>query len=253
MPCIVIRKFVWSWVVRAEGMEFSYLHLNEQHLFRLTEGQTHFSTSWHVQMSVTLNELSIDCSPCKPSHHLQACTQNLPNMKEGVLCKTTNSQPKVMLSSRKSLLYLPWSVRCVCVCVRTQLCVGYAPFILRKDKLLAVFSVDSLYGIGWLKTNPQCLAHAVEAVNKVLLAGVKPVLVVGPKIRVAKACKAIEEFADASGYAVAVMPSGKGQFRETHPNFIGTYWGAVSSPYTSEIVESSDVYIFAGPLFNDYR
>lgn len=156
-----------------------------------------------------------------------------------------------MLSSQKSLLYLPWSVRRVCVL--WYHCLGYAPFILRKDIILSVFCVDSLYGIGWLKTNPQCLAHAVEAVNKVLLAGVKPVLVVGPKIRVAKACKAIEEFADASGYAVAVMPSGKGQFRETHPNFIGTYWGAVSSPYTSEIVESSDVYIFAGPLFNDYR
>jgi pyruvate decarboxylase len=122
------------------------------------------------------------------------------------------------------------------------------PYILTQGPEPA----GSLYGIGWLKTNPQCLAHAVDAVNKVLLAGVKPVLVIGPKIRVAKACKAIEEFADASGYAVAVMPSGKGQFRETHPNFIGTYWGAVSSPYTSEIVESSDVYIFAGPLFNDY-
>lgn len=110
----------------------------------------------------------------------------------------------------------------------------------------------SLYGIGELKSNTMSLEAALDAVDAILSASVKPVLIAGPKLRVAKAQHAFENLATASGYAVAVMPSGKGLFRETHPNFIGTYWGAVSSAFVSEIVESSDVYIFVGPIFNDY-
>ncbi|CAA6654731.1 unnamed protein product [Spirodela intermedia] len=96
------------------------------------------------------------------------------------------------------------------------------------------------------------LEAAVEAAAKFLNKAVKPVLVEGPKIRVARAGKAFVELADASGYAVAVMPSAKGQFPEQHPMFIGTYWGAVSTTFCAEIVESADAYLFAGPIFNDY-
>lgn len=109
-----------------------------------------------------------------------------------------------------------------------------------------------LYGIGNLKTNKLSLEAAVDAVSELLNGSVKPVLIAGPKLRVAKACDAFEELATASGYAVAAMPSAKGFFPETHPNFIGTYWGAVSSMYAAEIVESADRYLFAGPVFNDY-
>ncbi|GFZ02117.1 thiamine pyrophosphate dependent pyruvate decarboxylase family protein [Actinidia rufa] len=77
-------------------------------------------------------------------------------------------------------------------------------------------------------------------------------MVGGPKLRVAKACEAFVELADACGYAVAVMPSAKGLVPEHHPHFIGTYWGVVSTPFCAEIVDSTDAYLLAGPLFNDY-
>lgn len=93
---------------------------------------------------------------------------------------------------------------------------------------------------------------AVEAAAEFLNKAVKPVIVGGPKLRVAKAQQAFVELADASGYPFAVMPSGKGLVPEHHPHFIGTYWGAVSTSFCGEIVESSDAYIFAGPIFNDY-
>lgn len=96
------------------------------------------------------------------------------------------------------------------------------------------------------------LEAAVEAAAEFLNKAVKPVLVAGPKLRVAKAGKAFVEFADASGYAVAVMPSAKGLVPEAHPRFIGTYWGSVSTAFCNEIVESADAYVFAGPIFNDY-
>ncbi|KAK4414601.1 Pyruvate decarboxylase 1 [Sesamum alatum] len=81
---------------------------------------------------------------------------------------------------------------------------------------------------------------------------VKPVMVGGPKLRAARACDAFVQLADACGYAVAVMPSAKGLVPEHHPHFIGTYWGAVSTAFCSEIVESADAYLFVGPIFNDY-
>ncbi|PIA32969.1 hypothetical protein AQUCO_04200008v1 [Aquilegia coerulea] len=101
-------------------------------------------------------------------------------------------------------------------------------------------------------SNQMGLEAAVETTAAFLNKAVKPVLVCGPKLRVAKAQKAFLELADACGYPIAVMPSGKGMVPEHHPHFIGTYWGAVSTSYCGEIVESADAYVFVGPIFNDY-
>ncbi|KAI0497358.1 hypothetical protein KFK09_020581 [Dendrobium nobile] len=101
-------------------------------------------------------------------------------------------------------------------------------------------------------SNQMGLECAVAATAEFLNKAVKPVLVGGPKLRVAKAGEAFVELADACGYPVAVMPSAKGLVTENLPRFIGTYWGAVSTAFCSEIVESADAYLFAGPIFNDY-
>ncbi|CAH9142170.1 unnamed protein product [Cuscuta epithymum] len=101
-------------------------------------------------------------------------------------------------------------------------------------------------------SNPMGLEAAVEAAAEFLNKAVKPVMVGGPKLRAAKACKSFVQLADACGYPVAVMPSAKGLVPEHHPHFIGTYWGAVSTSFCAEIVESADAYLFAGPIFNDY-
>ncbi|KAI3892155.1 hypothetical protein MKX03_037702 [Papaver bracteatum] len=101
-------------------------------------------------------------------------------------------------------------------------------------------------------SNQMGLEAAVEATAEFLNKAVKPVIVGGPRLRVCKAQQAFVELADASGYAISVMPSGKGLIPEHHPHFIGTYWGAVSSSFCGEIVESADAYVFVGPIFNDY-
>ncbi|XP_008805886.2 pyruvate decarboxylase 1 [Phoenix dactylifera] len=101
-------------------------------------------------------------------------------------------------------------------------------------------------------SNQMGLEAAVEATAEFLNKAVKPVLVAGPKLRVAKAQQAFVELANACGYPIAIMPSSKGLVPEHHPHFIGTYWGAVSTNFCGEIVESADAYVFAGPIFNDY-
>lgn len=101
-------------------------------------------------------------------------------------------------------------------------------------------------------SNKVSLDAAVDSTIKFLNTCAKPVLVGGPKLRLGKAKEAFKLLVEACGYAYATMPSAKGQVMENHPHFLGTYWGAVSSPYCLEIVESADAYIFVGPIFNDY-
>uniref|UniRef100_A0ACD5Z291 Uncharacterized protein n=1 Tax=Avena sativa TaxID=4498 RepID=A0ACD5Z291_AVESA len=108
------------------------------------------------------------------------------------------------------------------------------------------------YCLAARKSNKMGLEAALQATVEFLNKAVKPVMVAGPNLRVAKAGAAFEELADASGYAVAIMPSAKGLVAETLPRYIGTYWGAVSTAFCTEIVESADAYLFAGPIFNDY-
>ncbi|CAN1810490.1 Pyruvate decarboxylase 1 [Linum perenne] len=108
------------------------------------------------------------------------------------------------------------------------------------------------FSISPVVSNQLGLEAAVEAAAEFLNKAVKPVIVGGPKLRVGKAQKGFVELADASGYAVSVMPSAKGLVQEHLPHFIGTYWGAVSTSFCGEIVESADAYVFVGPIFNDY-
>ncbi|XP_027191883.1 pyruvate decarboxylase 1-like [Cicer arietinum] len=100
-------------------------------------------------------------------------------------------------------------------------------------------------------TNEQSLEFGVEAAAKILNKAIKPVMIGGSMMRKSKACDTFMDMADASGYAIAILPSAKGMVSENHPNFIGTYWGVASSSFCSEIVESSDAYLLAGPFFND--
>ncbi|EEF47752.1 pyruvate decarboxylase 1 [Ricinus communis] len=101
-------------------------------------------------------------------------------------------------------------------------------------------------------SNQMVLEVAVEAAAEILNKAVKPVLVAGPKLRAAKACNAFVQLAKSCGYAFAVMPAAKGLVPENHPHhFIGTYWGAASTVFCAEIVETADASLLAGPIFDD--
>ena len=101
------------------------------------------------------------------------------------------------------------------------------------------------------QTNQMGLEMAVEMAAQLLNTAVKPVMVGGKKLRVAKAQAAFVELADVCDYAVAVTPSAKGMFPENHRHFIGTYWGSLSSAFCGETVEIADASIFAGAIFDE--
>lgn len=44
----------------------------------------------------------------------------------------------------------------------------------------------------------------------------------------------------------------EGLLPEDHPQYVGIYWGEVSSPGCQAIVDWSDLIVAAGPVFSDY-
>ena len=96
------------------------------------------------------------------------------------------------------------------------------------------------------------LADAVAHAAEMLDGAKRPVLVAGSKLRRPGASEGFRALADASGYAVAVAPGGKGMFPETHLGFVGLYWGPVSWPGVASVVESADAYLLAGTILSDY-
>lgn len=80
----------------------------------------------------------------------------------------------------------------------------------------------------------------------------KPVLIIGSKTRPCQAISAVSDLSISTNYALASMPDAKGFISEQHKNYIGIYWGPVSSPGCGEIVDSSDAYLLVGPNKNDY-
>ena len=101
-------------------------------------------------------------------------------------------------------------------------------------------------------SNPKSLRSAVDHAAGLLKSAVKPVLVAGPKIRPFAAEAAFGELAEASGYAYANMPNAKGFVDENHAGYIGTYWASAGSPGCDEIIQSTDLAVFAGPTLTDY-
>lgn len=101
-------------------------------------------------------------------------------------------------------------------------------------------------------SDPLSLNAAVDRAVELLNAATKPVLVAGVKLRSFGAEANFLKLADACGYAVASMPNAKGFFSEQHPHYMGIYWGPVGTPGCGEIVDSSDLCLFAGGTFTDY-
>lgn len=102
------------------------------------------------------------------------------------------------------------------------------------------------------QSDPGSLRSALEHVAAFLNKAKQPVLVAGSRLRAGDAIAAFETLAFKSGYGVACMPNAKSFFPENNPQFMGIYWGSASSPGCREVVESSDAYLFAGPIFSDY-
>ena len=106
--------------------------------------------------------------------------------------------------------------------------------------------------VGEEPSDAASLEAAVAAAAAFLRGRGKPVLLVGSKVRAARAEREAVRLAEALGCAVTVMAAAKSFFPESHPQFAGIYWGEISYPGTREVVDWSDSLVCVGTLFNDY-
>ncbi len=119
---------------------------------------------------------------------------------------------------------------------------------------IATFTISQPRAIQYLlscKSDIPSLEAAVDHAASLLNTAKQPLLIAGVKLRAFKAIEEFEQLVDASKYAFATMANAKGFLSEEHPQFIGIYWGDLN-PATTATVESSDMCLFAGPLFTDY-
>ena len=101
-------------------------------------------------------------------------------------------------------------------------------------------------------SDPQALAAAVKDILHLLTVATKPVLIGGARMRKSGVAEDFMELANKMQCALGITPDAKSLISEDHPCYIGCWWGSVSSAHVQETVESSDLVLFAGAIFNDY-
>jgi pyruvate decarboxylase len=102
------------------------------------------------------------------------------------------------------------------------------------------------------ESDSESLSIAIEQAAQFLGNKLKPILLAGPKLRAAGAEAAFLEVAEAMGCSVAVMPGAKGFFPEHHKQFVGIYWGQISTKAANAMVDWADGILCAGTAFTDY-
>lgn len=93
-----------------------------------------------------------------------------------------------------------------------------------------------------------------EAVNEIierLKSASKPVLFAGAEVRRFKLQDKLVAFVQALNLPVVTSILGKASFPESHPNFIGNYFGQFGNPKVKEYVESSDCIISIGTVLTE--
>jgi len=101
-------------------------------------------------------------------------------------------------------------------------------------------------------SDPAALTVAAETAARLFDNAERPLLLAGVQLRAFGAIEAFRSLAETVGCAVAVMPNSKGFFPEGHAQYIGVYWGTISSPRCEAIVDWADLVLAAGPVFTDY-
>ncbi len=95
------------------------------------------------------------------------------------------------------------------------------------------------------------LAAAVSEIAMRLKAASQPVLIVGVEVRRFGLKDAVIAFSEALNIPVVTSILGKATFPETHPNFIGNYFGQFGNPKVKEYVESCDCIIALGAVMTE--
>jgi len=99
--------------------------------------------------------------------------------------------------------------------------------------------------------NGAALLEAIEDIVARLRKAKQPVLLVGVEIRRFGLKDDIIELANALNIPVVTSILGKAAFPETHPNFIGNYFGQFGNPQVKDYVENADCILSLGAVMTE--
>ena len=101
------------------------------------------------------------------------------------------------------------------------------------------------------QSDPETLTEAVEEAVAMVERADRPVVLGGVEVHRFGLRDALEAFLDASRLPMATALMGKSVIRETHPQYIGIYSGALSEEYVREAVEGADCVLGLGAWMSD--
>jgi indolepyruvate decarboxylase len=100
-------------------------------------------------------------------------------------------------------------------------------------------------------SDPEALAEAVAEATSLLAAANHPVMLGGVEVHRFGLRHQLEDLLDCVGFPMATALMGKSVIRETHPQYIGVYSGALSEEYVRKTVEEADCVLSLGAWMSD--
>jgi len=101
------------------------------------------------------------------------------------------------------------------------------------------------------ESDPDALAEAVAEAVELLSNAERPVMLGGVEVHRFGLRGQLEELLDQVDYPMATALMGKSVIRETHPQYIGVYSGALSEDYVRRTVEDADCVLALGAWMSD--
>ncbi|MBZ0185332.1 MAG: hypothetical protein K8F91_03695, partial [Candidatus Obscuribacterales bacterium] len=102
-----------------------------------------------------------------------------------------------------------------------------------------------------IAAEPKAIEEAVKEIIERLMSASRPVLFVGVEVRRFKLQDKVVVLAQELNLPVVTSILGKASFPESHPNFIGNYFGQFGNPKVKEYVEDSDCIICLGTVLTE--
>lgn len=105
----------------------------------------------------------------------------------------------------------------------------------------------------WQPSSPDLtmLDEAVWEANELIKKAKRPVIVGDAKVMRFGLENQLMALVEKAHMPVTTLFMGKSLVDETHPNFIGTFWGDLINPETRRIVREADLIIAVGPILGD--
>ncbi|MFC1589857.1 alpha-keto acid decarboxylase family protein [Candidatus Omnitrophota bacterium] len=102
-----------------------------------------------------------------------------------------------------------------------------------------------------ITSDRSALREAIAESSDLLSRAARPVILAGIEAHRLKARRQLQDLVDHTGYPFATSLLGKTVIPEKHPQFIGTYGGAISTGPARNIIESADIVLSIGTLMTD--